>query len=337
LGLIKIKTKKFNGFYSALEIPWLEYILSTIEFFFEQTTPVKSRIDNVKINNSGIDLIIGTSDRGLLLLENGILYQIVNAKGVYGITFKNERWYFFHKTKYHGRICSVNLKTMDFKVHLYGLSIGIHQIDFVDDILFVVDTYKNRILKFSNIDNRLNSYWRTDVEKFYPNGKLKKGRDSSNYNHFNSILYKDDFFYLMAHNETYKTKRKSEIYKLDKKFNVVSSEVINASNAHNICFDDKYMYFCDSIGKALSAQKDSGENKRVDLEGFTRGVAINRSTIVCGSSKFEIERAKRNESTSTIYFLDKMLKVNDEFSLENTQINEIRITNGVDITLSNKR
>ena len=51
-------------------------------------------------------------------------------------------------------------------------------------------------------------YIGTKDDIIYPNGKLKNGRLSKNYNHFNSIFkYKNDL-HIIAHNETKKTNRK---------------------------------------------------------------------------------------------------------------------------------
>ncbi|WP_416900995.1 hypothetical protein [Micromonospora echinospora] len=49
--------------------------------------------------------------------------------------------------------------------HLYGLSRWVHQIDFVDDELVVVDTLRNRLLCYPDVDRRSGRHWSTPTAR----------------------------------------------------------------------------------------------------------------------------------------------------------------------------
>jgi len=199
--------------------------------------------------------IIGTS-AGLFILHNNVVSRL-HIGATYGLTRSNNNWYAFQAIGRYGRLISFRLDKNntgytceDVNYIRIGLSGGIHQIDYYDGILYVTDTYNNRIIL---MDGKKSKY-------FYPNGRLRSGRLSENYNHFNSIFFSGDTLFMIAHNETSKTKRTSEIFVFDKSNN--NSFKLNriiptkSKDAHNIIlFKNKLMY-CNTMDGSLINGED---------------------------------------------------------------------------------
>ena len=78
----------------------------------------------------------------------------------------------------------------------------------------IAEDYTNNLL---NKEFILKDGLKEGINQYHPNGKLHDGRKSNNYNHFNSIFQYREKLYLIAHNETKKTKRKSEVYTIETK------------------------------------------------------------------------------------------------------------------------
>ena len=79
-------------------------------------------------------------------------------------------------------------------VILKNLSRGIHQIYHYDGYVLLMDTYNNAIMKYCPKSCAI-------TETSYPFGRLRDGRQSTNYMHMNSITRHKDGFLVMCHNE----------------------------------------------------------------------------------------------------------------------------------------
>lgn len=282
-----------------------------------------------------IDFLIATQSKGLLLYTNGKIIRLFNQKGFYGITKESNRFFAFYKTGMHGNIISFivqNNKASDVKIVIKGFSRGVHQIDFIDLDLYVTNTYDNSILIYKNASSIKKLHWRKYDEIVYPNGKLNRGRKSSNYNHFNSIFRYKNQIYLTAHNETKKTKKTSEIYTLKTTdHSVLSKEEIKGSNCHNIYINNNEKMFCNSLEGTLNINgKDIISHKNI----FTRGLSISDKYLILGGSEIEPNRLKRDETNGYIYIYDSKLSLKQTISIQNTQIHEINMLNN-ERTLSN--
>jgi len=308
--------------------------------FIENQQHVKvsnRRFDYVLLEGTiiNISFLIGTSQAGLLLYNNGKIFQLSADDGFYGITKYNDEWYAFHKTGGHGRVISFNVRgncIYNVQTKIWGLSRGVHQIDFIKDKLYLTDTYNNAILKYDDISNfKRPLYWRKYSACYHPNGKLNRGRTSKNYNHFNSIYAYDKNVYLIAHNETFKTKRLSEIYILDESFLKNKIRKINGSNCHNYYKDKNSEVIC------LSMEGKIQHNGRsvLDLKQFTRGASISDDYFIFGGSDIELNATKRTGADGVVFITTKEFELISKLMIKNTQIQEIRRLDKQEYTLSN--
>jgi hypothetical protein len=275
-------------------------------------------------------LLVATSSCGLLLYHHGKIFQLFDYKGFYGITKDKDAWYAFHKTGWHGRI--IRFKILNHAVHdcevvIYGLSRGVHQIDIVNDQLMIADTYNNRIIVFDNYREISNAFWRdTNHYVSYPNGRLQQGRKSENYNHFNSIFASNNSIFVVAHNETYKTGKYSELYILDNKLNKLKTISLHGSNCHNYFRNSQDEVFCKSLEGTIVINNE----EKFQVSMFTRGLSISPDLLVFGGSTIELIKEKRGNSDAKLFFCDKIHKIITEVKLKKTQVNEIRRVDTVD-------
>ncbi|MFX0084956.1 MAG: hypothetical protein ACFFAU_04715 [Candidatus Hodarchaeota archaeon] len=334
----KILRKNFQFIISVLKKYFAEFADSYFEKFYldliigffeniQQTSLRNREFRHFEIRGEipNISFLIGTSKQGLLLYHNGKITQLLQHKGFYGITKnKNNNWFAFHKTGLRGKIVSfkiVNNQIEEVYTYLWGLNRGIHQIDFIKkNKLAVINTYKNSILIYNTFSDHRNRFWRYPLMSVYPNGKLKRGRKSTNYNHFNSIFKYKDRFILLAHNETYKTKRKSELFITDLSFKDKKILKIKGSNCHNYYRNKNNEILCASLEKAIQI---NGENV-LFLNGFTRGLSVADDFYIFGSSEIQYDKTLRDTTDGWIYIYDLDLNKVSSILIKRTQINEIR-------------
>lgn len=276
-----------------------------------------------KINvDIGRVLIIATKN-GLYILENNHLYKILNGE-YYGITLYGNNTYIFEKINNKGRIIafkkSICVK-QKYEIFIDDISPGCHQIDFIDNYLFITDTYNNRLLKYNLDGDKINEY--------YPLGKLSNSRESHNYSHINSIYGFRESIYILCHNESKKTGKKSEIIKLNNKMKVIKKIKIDALSAHNcVIYDDKILV-CDSLNKRLIY--DNIEVLKCNL--FTRGLSVFNDLIFVGGSEYA-NRDKREFAKGAIFVLDNNFNLIDKVKMP-AMVQEIRGTNHEDYSFSN--
>lgn len=282
-----------------------------------------------------ISFLVGTSDLGLLLVQGEKVFQLIAGKGFYGISKFEEVWYAFQKTGKHGRIISFQIENQiiyNVQVKLWGLSRGIHQIDFIGNDLIIIDTYFNRIIRYKNLSEIFNQYWKKNAIVYYPAGKLKNGRKSQNYKHFNSIFKYQNNIYLVAHNETYKTGNTSEIYILDQNYQIQQIQKTNTANSHNIYIDNKFELACDSWNGTI-------QNKGKDVINFgmfMRGLSIANDFLIFGGSELETNPSLRSKTKGVVFATNKEFSLIASWIFEGTQIHEIRRVDVCDYSLSNE-
>ncbi len=274
--------------------------------------------------------------KGILLYIDGRLHCLLEGFESYGITYdKDSTFYVFLKTGMHGHIARFKIrlcKLVDYQIVIWGLSRGVHQIDIHGNSLYIVDTYNNRILQIDNYNEVVNTYWKLVSKEYYPNGKLRDGRKSNNYNHFNSIFFHKKDIYLIAHNETYKTSRKSELYVVDDNFNVLDIYELSGSNCHNFYKNSNEQIFCSSLEGAVV------KNNSYLLQdgGFTRGLAVSEDGYLVGGSPVQINRLDRSKGDAVINYIDrKSTKARFNLIVKNTQIQEIRRLDCIDYSMNN--
>ena len=332
-----IKKKARNWYDETSEKLYLDLLVGAYENF-AMRMPDDSLIhpiDGVEIEGEAlkIEFLIGTSQRGLLLYRDGEVFQLFPFPGFYGITARDDLWYAFHKTGRHGRVISFRLgdnKITDAQTRIWGLSRGVHQIDFIERRLYVTNTYHNAILRYDNVEALHNVSWRNYSAIFFPNGRLRRGRASSNYNHFNSIYKYRDTVYLVAHNETYKTGRRSEIFLLDESFSVKGVSAVNGSNCHNF-YKDKYL---EMVGLSLEGSVQNNGEEVLHVNKFLRGMSVSDDYYIFGGSDIEPDQEKRGQAQGVVYVTDKNFNTVLTVTLGNTQVQEIRRVDKPDYALS---
>ncbi|QTL99723.1 hypothetical protein GM661_18070 [Iocasia frigidifontis] len=289
--------------------------------------PIKIDIEPIVINNTNKieGVYIVATKRGLFILRNNKLYKILQGR-FYGITKYNDNLYIFERLgNLKGRIIHLALNKnysfqKDGKILIDNISPGCHQIDFINNYLYITDSYNNRILK-CDLQN-------IDCDEFYPLGKLKNGRNSKNYGHINSIYKKEKEFLLMCHNETTKTGRNSEILVLDENLNINRKIDTKASNAHNIVKYKEQLFYCDSMNMSLmknGVQVFRGKH-------FMRGLSVTDEYLLVGGSDYA-KRNKRTKVNGYIYILDHKFRLIDSYLIPG-MVQEIRRIDNIDYSLS---
>lgn len=268
-----------------------------------------------------LSLLIGTNI-GLFLFKENKLIRLMNCHS-YGITKYNDQyWYVYIKNKRFSKrqsvilcvrvdddkLCSVSSK--------YNIKPGIHQIDFIDDSLWVSNTHNNSISVF-------NSHYRMEL---FPSGTIGKKRyESKNYRHFNSLFRFKDRVYVLAHNVFHYSKNKSQLYVLSTNGVLIDIIDFNGENCHNVYKDDERMLVCNSSYGSL-LDLTSTEEKYLGM--FTRGLSVFSHYIVVGGSSVEIDRVKRDGAMGApglIYILNRdTMSELGTISIDGAQIHEIR-------------
>lgn len=246
----------------------------------------------------GKEILIGCS-QGLWVLRDGKLYSrihpVAQANSIYGISrdMHGDYWYIDRGASnlykftlkeglvlHHKRMLNFSKKS--------GLKEGMHQIDFIDDELYIMDTYNNRCLICAPLHGHIEV-----IRTVYPEGEydvVRRYTDNDVYKHFNSVYRVGDYVYMLAHNRTVSTRIPSKLYAFDKHTTRLVSIIGDAGgSAHNMVVDASgVMHICDSDNKALLIYDGVGFAKMwVDRDNatFTRGLAIDDDIIVVGGSK----------------------------------------------------
>ncbi len=271
----------------------------------------------------GVDghFLISTK-RGLYEIQNKKLFLIVKGE-FYGLACLDDSVYLFQRLANKGRLLEFvrdkNVGFNEYHIFMNRQSPGCHQIDIYQGILYVCDTYNNRILK-------IDPYTKTHLDTFYPLGRLENGRNSINYGHINSIFLEDNKVFLVCHNHTRTTNRNSQVLVLDHNFSI--KETINTScdSAHNVIPYNNSFIICDSINGSLKL----GDKIVFEAKCFTRGVCVTEDYILLGGSEYA-ERSKRENTEGYLFVLNK-----SNFKLINKtnfpgMVQEIRRLDSLDI------
>ena len=270
--------------------------------------------------------LIGCTN-GLFLYCKGNLYRLAKGK-FYGITVHQGRWYAYRKVdRYIGQILSFCFKEddiADLRLERSFLPRTIHQIDVIENELYVIDTL-NSVLKYSFAPKGLQK-----VKKIQVNGSLKDGKNSPNYCHVNSIFHDGHNMYLMYHNTTSKTGKLSQIALFDTEFKERDILEVNGHDAHNISKWGDSLIYCDSGHRSLV-----WGDRVVEVDKMTRGLAISCDLVLLGGSAFA-QRKDRQQTTGKIYFLStRSLELNGTMEIPASgQIQEIRFVDRPDYGLS---
>jgi hypothetical protein len=264
--------------------------------------------------------------RGLYLLREGRIRLLARGR-FYGLAREGSAHYVYcsHPRGAAGSIYRFALDAGRVSVSrrvFSGLSRGVHQIDVVDDRLLVCDSYRNELVVLDR-RGRLR-------RRIHPLGRLRSGRASTNYAHLNSVHAVEDRVYVLAHNETYKTGRRSEILVLDREDLTVREHIADVGGcAHNVVARDGLFLVCDSLGGALT----NHGHVVFKPSTFTRGLAVDDDRVLVGGSVYS-ERGVRLSPDAFVYVLDRRFEHLGTVILEGAgQVHEIRLL-GTDYGIS---
>ncbi len=286
---------------------------------------------------NGIQFFLGTKT-GLMYFDGQALWRLFGGR-VYGITRHNKRWYATwnspiriggKKISQSGTIVSFYFcdeKIQHLRIEAAPLNQEIHQIDAWNNNLYVTDTANNRVIEYKIKNGKL-----TQKNLHYPNGKIKKGKKSSNYAHINSIFRKKEFIYLMFHNHTKYTGKKSQIAVINREWEVVDIINIDAESAHNIFKSEGNIVYCDSQNGRLVRNSDTLFEKNV----YIRGLAVSKYWWLVGGSEFA-DREERGSTNGYVYKWNKYSeKIESSIRIPNSgSIYEIRLKSKKDYGMSN--
>lgn len=308
-----------DKYVQSYERTFLDVAVGSLEGRFART----ERLDPpISITGSvpSISFLVGTGSYGVVRFDSETASVIVPGS-CYGITRAHDgKWLTSDRRSLHSRILRFDVEGRTKpELVISGLSRGVHQIDRVGADLFVADTYNNRLLTY-DLQRPGARSWRRKKSSAFPAGRLSDGRSSTNYRHFNSVFHFEGRNYVVAHNETQKTGRQSELYVLDRALDLVERRSLNASNAHNFFCDGKTELYCASLeGTLRERQRDV-----VTVGSFTRGLAVSDDYILLGGTDFKAERADRAYVDGYVYVLNQGFEIVATIVLHRTEVFEIR-------------
>jgi hypothetical protein len=164
----------------------------------------------------------------------------------------------------------------------------VHQIHACDGELYVADTKNGRLIRYL-VDRDCLKWERS----FYANGWLRK-----NEVHVNSVYCDNNEIYLVYHNKTRHTGRKSQIAVLNRAMQLTKIIDTQAGSAHNIAIWKSTPIYCDSDAGSLV-----WDEPVLHFDCFTRGLAISDHFVLVGGSEFA-EREDRAAKTGYVFVID---------------------------------
>lgn len=228
------------------------------------------------------------SRQGLFAASRGGVHLMVHGM-FFGLTRRGKHLYLFescdrpHARTRRGRVVRLTIEArriVDAIVLVEGLDNGGHQLDFVGDLLCLLDTYNQRILAFS-IDGAA-------VAVPQPLPAAPWDQWNAGYAHANSILQVRGHILIMLHNGMPATTRASSILVLDDRWRPVGQWPLPAGGCHDIaCAPDGALLTCGSLAGELLAL--DGRRLRISPQ-MTRGLSVSADEIVVGASQFSTRR-----------------------------------------------
>lgn len=202
-----------------------------------------------------------------------------------------------------------------------GLDNGCHQIDLIDGLLYVTDTYNQRLLRLTSEGG--------EVESLHPL-PMPDPVTSDGYAHCNSVLAAGDAFYLLKHNNGALTGIDSEIAVFDRQWKLVDTVPLAGRACHNLAIlEDGSLISCGSLMGELVIP---GQASIKVCDRMTRGLSIDADQIVVGGSAL-LSRDLRDQTQGEVYFLDREFQQTGSVLIPGP-VMEIRRIDGKDRSLS---
>lgn len=249
----------------------------------------------------------------------------------FGVTIRDGRLYAFEQAGMHGQIVSFDLADLAAApvLHIWGFNRWIHQIDFLDDELAVVDTLHNRILVYRDVGKEP-VHWTRHHRDIAPAGRDRKGRHSPDHRQFNSIHRSAGKIHVVAHNDSVSTGRASEIWVLDERWRVVEVLPTDGYSCHNLVPHEKGRLMNFSLQRSL--RLSAAEVYSAD--GFNRGLAYDGEYVLVGVTPFAEHFADRELSSGFVDVLSNDFRRVGRVVFPRSSVRDLRIIDK-DLGLSN--
>lgn len=283
--------------------------------------PVLWHLDRVSLLSRDLsDMTHIVSTRSGLFAASQTGCRMIARGQYFGISYHSSTLYCFQqlgpRDRYRGRVIALVMNghvIEDAYCAVKGLPSGCHQIDFIGDELYIVDTDHTRILKLDAEFSAMTDY------------PLFLGQP---YPHINSVIARDEHIYILKHNGN---RARSEIACFDRELNLLSCTELPGYACHNLVFTRAGdILVCDSRGGRLITP----EGPVVELDStFTRGLSVDDDSVVVGGNAF-CERSYRRHATGKLFFLDAAYRLRAAYDIPGGPT-EIRKIDGRDRSLSN--
>ncbi|WP_372025262.1 hypothetical protein P7L70_27910 [Tistrella mobilis] len=206
-----------------------------------------------------------------------------------------------------------------------GLDNGCHQIDFVRGQLVVVDTYRQKLVVFSEDFSTCTVH--------YPAGQADADTGDTGYVHMNGIGGDGRELYVMLSHAGVQPARPSEVLRLDAGFNQVERFTLPGLMCHDlVVLEDGRLIANGSMGGFLIDRQ--GIIAQVD-NLLTRGLSIGTDDVVIGSSTFG-DRERRIAATGRLTFTGRDLALRARYDLPAAPT-QIRRLDGRDLSIFDYR
>jgi hypothetical protein len=287
----------------------------------------------VKKADLGLFTHVVASREGLYAINRETHLKLADGQ-FFGLTVRGSSLFCFQAHDFvssrsnRGRIIEISMADgflFSAKVRSKGFDNGCHQIDFIGEDLFVVDTYNQRILKLDR-DFRIREF-------LFPISPAPRDAWDEGYAHLNSIVCHEGEIFLLKSNGGLKTGRLSEVLRCDSELHVKETFTLPGLLCHNLVFlEDGTLLSCGSAEGTIVSRE--GVVARIG-EMMTRGLSIDFDVLVVGDSFFAT-RHQRRYVPGSVFFYDRSYRLLARQRLPAAPT-EIRRIDGRDLSLSNYR
>lgn len=277
-----------------------------------------------------LGFVVATS-RGLFVCRGTAVCRTIAGR-YFGVTIRGTRLYAFEQVGLHGQIVSFELDASSGTdaMHIWGFNRWIHQIDFLDDELAVIDTLHSRILIYQDIGTCAPLHWSRYHREIAPAGRDRKGRNSPYHRQFNSIYRCGKKIHVVAHNDSVKTGRASEIWVFDANWELVHVLSTVGQCCHNLVAHDRGMLMNWSLQRSLRL----GNLEVYSTAEFNRGLAYDGQYVLVGNSPYTESFTDRESRAGFVDVLNNDFHRIGRVVFPGSSVRDVRII-GKDIGLSN--